>query len=263
MPYEQLCTGCERWQPLENYNRDKKRATGRGNLCKDCTRAYTNSYYSEKYKKAAAQRKAEDILPLQPIDKVEINIPPDAPKVYLAGAINGLTPRTARMWRHVARHTLGMAHAVGVLDPMREKDWLAEDVIIDDSTRVRSVMSPEEIFMRDISDINEADVFFANFLHWYGDDEQGTPGTKGLGTPAELGYAYALGKPIVCLMPAQMVRHPFAIGMCTYITEEWVDALEMAAKLAHQSKGVEKIPPKVEATIGQVGYDRVIEVEDL
>lgn len=112
------------------------------------------------------------------------------PRVYLAGAIAGLTGRVATDWRRQAWLDL-KERGVETLDPMRAKEVLHSGTI---STSFRdyehhgAFFTSRGIMVRDFNDVKRSDALLVNLLGL----------TKpSLGTIMELAWAYALQKPAV------------------------------------------------------------------
>lgn len=122
-------------------------------------------------------------------------------KIYLAGAINGLTLSSASEWRNEVTF-YAKQHNFTVLDPLRGEEFVELDAStpIDDS-QFRNVSS-EEIVRKDLEDINQCDLMVVNLEH--------LSSLRMVGTKIEMGYAYAQNKPIFSLnLPLSYQRHPF------------------------------------------------------
>lgn len=119
-------------------------------------------------------------------------------RVYLAGGITGNSYEEATEWRRQVADVVERHNGV-VLDPMRGKDELkgVSSIAIaypnNDPTK-----NSRTVFSRDLADVEQCDIFFVNFYT-----------VKSVGTPFELGYAYALGKHIISIAPEPLAQHPF------------------------------------------------------
>lgn len=117
--------------------------------------------------------------------------------VYLAGPIAGCTYGEATDWRHHAAMLLAeyIRPSMTALSPMRMKNALRREERIGKDCRDYARHGPfygsRGIMMRDFSDVKRCDAMLVNLL-----------GTKALtaGTAMELGWAYALQKPVVVLI---------------------------------------------------------------
>jgi hypothetical protein len=58
--------------------------------------------------------------------------------------------------------------------------------------------SATEIFTRDLEDINKSNGLLVNLQT-----------AKSIGTPWEMGYSYAIGKPLFVVCPPELREHPF------------------------------------------------------
>lgn len=122
--------------------------------------------------------------------------------IYLAGAINGLSYSETTEWRNeITYHAKN--ENMQTLNPMRGKEFLKIDrnKKIDDSCLQGNITS-QDIFLRDITDILKSDIILVNLKH--------IKNKKYIGSNFELGYAFALEKPIYSLyLPFQFSQHPF------------------------------------------------------
>lgn len=117
--------------------------------------------------------------------------------IYLAGGITGHSYITATEWRRHTEACLGSRY--NIIDPMRDKGFL-EGVLSIDVEQSDPSLTPEKIFARDIEDINRSDLLLVRL-----------DTAKSVGTPWEMGYAYALNKPVVTVAPIELFQHPFVI----------------------------------------------------
>lgn len=129
--------------------------------------------------------------------------------VYLAGPMSGLRVAEARLWRaRVERQLTGWR----VLSPMRRLE-LGDDMMLsgqfDDG---------EAAVLRDLADIRACDAVLVNFAV--------DAGRPSVGTCCEIGYAHALGKPIVAvLQPGCAHDHVFMDVMVACVRSNLADAV--------------------------------------
>ena len=112
------------------------------------------------------------------------------PLVYLAGPIANTDAGVSLEWRDVA-HTALTARNIECLSPMRAKEALARGKIGDDfhAYEDRGIFfTSRAIMTRDFNDVKRCDAILVNLL---GAEK------ASLGTVMELGWAYALQKPVV------------------------------------------------------------------
>jgi nucleoside 2-deoxyribosyltransferase len=139
--------------------------------------------------------------------------------VYLAGNIAGLTYEDAIAWRTTAAQKLE-SHGYICLDPMRDKQHLSGSIV--GFTHNSQNCSAEEIFKRDIDDVNRANIVLANIS------------TFSIGTAFELGYAYSLGKIIVVAASGAVLDHPFLTESANYYTPDLDAGIEYITKLTSE-----------------------------
>lgn len=124
--------------------------------------------------------------------------------VYLAGPIAGHSYDEATRWRREWTQLLS-AYGIRALSPMRAKEHLdgAERIENDAKTFGHYLARPEDILARDKSDCTRADVVVFNMLY----AASGAPNT---GTMIEVGWASALGKPLVTIIDDMhpLLAHP-------------------------------------------------------
>lgn len=141
--------------------------------------------------------------------------------VYLAGPISGQSYNEATDWRDLAKDFLEAAD-IEVRTPMRDKLHLSasEELPRQDASRV--LCRAPSIVARDFNDLRAADLVLANLLD-----------TRriSIGTLVELGYAAALGKPVVVVLsltdPAY--THPFVLETAAAVVETLEEGLLTAA----------------------------------
>lgn len=132
-------------------------------------------------------------------------------KVYLAGGISGLTKKEASVWRdEVARYLHLFDIEVG--DPMKTSHVHDPgDIPYDTDYSVPRCSS--KIFQEDLKLINQCDLLFARL-----------DTAKSIGTPWELGYAYAKGIPIILVSNRELLHHPFVQNTTDCLYTNWKQA---------------------------------------
>lgn len=128
------------------------------------------------------------------------------PKVYLAGAISGLTYDEGQDWRVNAAQALARVGINGY-SPLRAKDYLRSVGTIEQSYTVNPLSTDRGIQTRDRWDVQTADAVLFNLL-----------GAKrvSIGTMIEFGWADAHRKPVVVVMEkaGNIHEHPM-VRECT------------------------------------------------
>lgn len=143
-------------------------------------------------------------------------------KVYLCGSITNKSYQEAVFWRHTITDYLEfMGHSA--LCPMRGKEHIRHLEIIPQALPDVEGCDVDQIFSRDIQDIDEADMLFA-----YLPDLEVQPS---IGSLVEMGYAYAKGKPIIAYVPESKIKHPFINGICVLATHNWFLALNTLSEV--------------------------------
>lgn len=134
--------------------------------------------------------------------------------VYLCGNIAGLTYEDATTWRNELTSKLQQAkwYEFVVLDPMRDKQQLAGSIV--GFTHNSANCTAEEIFDRDVNDINNSDVIFCYLTNY------------SIGTCWELGYSWANQKYIIVVTTDELIQHPFLSQSADYITTSFEDGVE-------------------------------------
>jgi nucleoside 2-deoxyribosyltransferase len=132
--------------------------------------------------------------------------------VYLAGGISHNTFDEATQWRTLAADYLAL-HGIKTLDPMRGKHadkWQDGEANFD-----HPGFSTAAIFFRDTADIQNSDAILVNLET-----------AKSVGTPWEMGYAYALGIPLFIVCPVALHSHPFICEPAAQVSESFEAVLK-------------------------------------
>jgi nucleoside 2-deoxyribosyltransferase len=138
-------------------------------------------------------------------------------KVYLAGAITGLTYGDGQGWRTYAKSELAKAGIWGY-SPLRAKEYLEEHGILEGSYEDFPLSSAKGIMTRDHWDVSTSDLILMNLLET----------TKvSIGSVIEMGMAYAYRKPVVLVMEKGNIHtHPM-MEQAAFV----VDDLDVGLKL--------------------------------
>ena len=132
------------------------------------------------------------------------------PTIYLAGGISHLSYEEATGWRRDLIEQAG-DRAI-ILDPMRGKEVL-------EGTKAIALHPPEfshdDIFGRNIADIESSNYMIVNW-----------DSVKSIGTPMEVGFAYAEGVIVTSYCTTIYKSHPFMVGMSQVILDSLIDCLE-------------------------------------
>jgi nucleoside 2-deoxyribosyltransferase len=143
------------------------------------------------------------------------------PKVYLCGAISGLTYEQARNdWRKTVREQL--SDVAQVLCPMRSTKSLKElGKLVPEGYDGDPLTCSKGITSRDRFDVWRADLVFCNLI---GTDR------ASIGSMIELGWADALRKPIVLCVDVGNVHETHAmvreiVGFTVYSLQDGIDTV--------------------------------------
>ena len=154
-------------------------------------------------------------------------------KIYLAGTITGLTYEGAALgWREEIKILLP---EFDLFSPMRAKDFLAGEGVLEGSYAYNPMSSKQGILGRDRNDVHTCDLMIANFLE--------DAGNKSLGTAMEFGWADAWRKPIIMVAEQDNPHreHPMLNGASVYIVETLDEAAQLAKHLLLPTQAGPKI----------------------
>lgn len=141
--------------------------------------------------------------------------------VYLAGPILGISYGNATEWREYVKRLF--PPNIVCLSPMRNKQYLIRESIIDKKEYLDPLSTPKGINTRDRNDVIRCDVMLVNFL-----------GAKipSLGTAIEFGWADMLRKPIVVAMTENDVHyHKMIRDLAGYIFPTLEESVDMVQKI--------------------------------
>ena len=140
-------------------------------------------------------------------------------KVYLAGAITGLTYGEGQNWRAYAKEWLSQHNILGY-SPLRAKEYLKENGVLEGSYEDHPLSSQKGLFNRDLYDCRSCDLLFVNLL---GVDR------VSIGTVFEMGACFSLNKPIILVMEKGGIHtHPFILESSAYVVETLQEGLDIA-----------------------------------
>ena len=152
-------------------------------------------------------------------------------KVYLAGAITGLTYDGANDWRTVVSEKL-LHDGITPVNPLRAKEFLKEYGILERNyLKAHPLSTGKGIVTRDRNDVKNCDIVLMNL--------QGAERVS-IGTMVEVGWADAWRKPIVIVQDEGpgFYDHEFIKEIAGYIVYSLDDALEIVRAIA----GVGTVP---------------------
>lgn len=129
------------------------------------------------------------------------------PRIYLAGPMAGLTYEEANAWRIDA--TAALSHDFELVSPCRNKESLeGHGKLTMHGYDDHFMCNDQTVFYRDTNDVRRCDGLLVNF--------KDAPFIS-IGTPFELGMAWALHKPIIAVMPeGNCYHHIFTAQSATY-----------------------------------------------
>lgn len=138
-------------------------------------------------------------------------------KVYLAGAIGGLTYDQSVDWREYVKKRLDDYNIVG-LSPMRAKHYLAAANVLDNTDHYDNPLSTDRgVTARDRFDVMNCDLVLFNLL--------GAPRVS-IGTCIEFGWADAYRKPKVVLYDA-MHDHCMIRDLADFVVKDLEEAIHV------------------------------------
>jgi nucleoside 2-deoxyribosyltransferase len=140
--------------------------------------------------------------------------------VYTAGHIRGLHYDVATGWLDEVRE--GVADNVGLISPMRAKEYLKGTVILDGTYENDLLANSKAIIARGKWDIRRCDVLLANL--------DLVPDKISIGTICEITLAYELRKPVIIIMsdPDNNVNnHPFVTLEASWIVKDIQEAIDV------------------------------------
>ena len=142
------------------------------------------------------------------------------PKVYLAGAISGLSFDASEDWRLTAQQLLADIGIDGY-SPLRRKDFLKGRDSIEGFYDISPLATARGIMTRDHNDVKTSDALLVNLL--------GAERVS-IGTVMELAFAYIYRIPVVLVCEEDNIhwKHPFvqeAIGYRVDTLQDGVDVV--------------------------------------
>lgn len=153
------------------------------------------------------------------------------PSIYLAGPIAGQTVDGAVDWREIVADAL--YGSVRCFSPMRGKEHALRDHAGDKPLPATGypegddLLTDRGIVARDLLDIRRVDLVFCNL--------DISADRVSVGTMVEIGYAHALGKPILFIMgkatPWGLYSHPFISEVGSFFTNNLDTAVAMVNRI--------------------------------
>lgn len=133
--------------------------------------------------------------------------------VYLCGPIRGLSVGQATAWRD---DFVEMSSPTALcLDPTRDHEFVIDPSGVIVGPKQTPIARSSALVSRDLADVKRSSLLVANFTH----------STANIGSLIEIGYAHALGIPIVLILNPEdtpLQNHPFLahIPIATFHTVE-------------------------------------------
>ena len=142
--------------------------------------------------------------------------------VYLAGPIGGCTYEGCVTWRDYAKQQLADVGLIG-LSPMRAKEFLKNEINIDDREYTHPVATPQGISCRDEWDCTRSDIVLLNLLG----------ATKvSIGSMIEVGMARVARVPMIVVMePGGIHEHVMMKVYPGFRVETLDDGIDIAKAL--------------------------------
>jgi nucleoside 2-deoxyribosyltransferase len=147
--------------------------------------------------------------------------------VYAGGPITGLSCDEAIEARDRLERLL--PDWVQLLSPMRNKEHLKGETVLHSlgynrdtfETAAQHLATSKGIVARDTFDFKRAGIMIADFTR--GKDR------ASIGTVCEMGIAYALGKPIIVVLPTadNVHNHAFVLELASYVVKSIDEAVEL------------------------------------
>ena len=138
-------------------------------------------------------------------------------RIYLAGPISGLTYYGSEEWRHDFKENV--SSLIACYSPLRTKEFLAHEGIIEDSYSTSPLSTDRGIMTRDHHDCKHADLVVMNFL----DVDR-----VSIGTVMEAAWAFAYGKPLIAILPKGSVHdHPMIREAITFPADNVAHAVAL------------------------------------
>jgi nucleoside 2-deoxyribosyltransferase len=151
-------------------------------------------------------------------------------KIYLAGAISGLTYSESEDWRDTAKQLLA-DYCLDGYSPLRKKDYLkggagvlSADDKIEGSYTVHPLSTSKGIVTRDYFDVSTSDAVLVNLL--------GAERVS-IGTVMEIAFAWYHRIPLVLICEEDNIhwKHPFINEMVSYRVDTLQDGVDIVASI--------------------------------
>jgi len=109
--------------------------------------------------------------------------------LYLAGQISGISYKEATIWREYVKEKL--PRNIRTLSPMRGQEWLSGELSLSWDYEGYPLTSAAGLLARSFFDVQRSDMVLTDLS---------AASTVSQGTLCEMGWAYALRKPIILVM---------------------------------------------------------------
>lgn len=157
-----------------------------------------------------------------------------APKVYLAGAISGLTYGEGQSWRDYTVSALAV-RGINGYSPLRAKEYLKEVGVIEQSYQglqqpLAALSTDRGIMTRDRYDVASCDAMLVNLL--------GSGQRISIGTMIEFGWADAWRKPTVVVMEeGNLHDHPMLREATGFLVRDLEAGIEIISRILNPQYG--------------------------
>ena len=146
------------------------------------------------------------------------------PTVYLTGPVKGVSYGEATAWRDRFADNLKTKNII-CFSPLRFREDQSKRPTLGHQPGDKS---PRASVHRDLFDVKRCDLVFANFL---------STEITSFGSVFELGYAYALQKPVVlCIDKASVYDHCFLTETSGFIVHSEYEALEIIESILNPGR---------------------------
>lgn len=139
--------------------------------------------------------------------------------IYLAGPITGTSYNECTGWREYVTDKVTMKGNIWCYSPMRAKEYLAGEEVLDGSYEQSLLSSQRGLFTRDMNDCKTCDMVIVNLLG---------AKTVSIGTVMEISAFWWQRKPIVLIMEDGNVHnHPMIREACPFIVHTLDEAIHV------------------------------------
>lgn len=145
------------------------------------------------------------------------------PKIYLAGAMSGLTYSEAQDWRDTAKSLLSK-YGLSGYSPLRGTEVMLKGQVIEGSPDTNVFLTSKGIVSRDHFDVKTSDAILVNL--------SGTERVS-IGTVMEIALAWEYRIPLVLICETENIhwKHPFVNEMVSYRVDTLEDGVDTIAAI--------------------------------